>query len=104
MKRLAIAIGAASMAVFLCMPAAAHDLPCGKREKIIAQLQQKYGEVVIFRGIVEGAMAELWYSPRKQTWTVVVSRANGTACLMVGGDNAMLINPAPQSGSDDDGV
>ena len=97
----ALAMTAAFMAVFLCLPADAHDVPCGKREKIIAQLQERYGETVIMRGIVEGAMMELWYAPKKLTWTVVVSRANGTACLLVGGDNAMLINPAPLSGSDD---
>ena len=105
MKRLTIALAAAFMAAFLCLPAAdAHEIPCSPREKIVSQLQNKYREAVIMRGIVSGAMMELWYSPSKQTWTVVVTRPDSTACLLLGGDNAMLINPAPLSGSDDDGV
>lgn len=101
MKRLTLALAAASMAVFLCLPADAHEIPCSPREKIVSQLQNKYREAVIMRGIVSGSMMELWYSPSKQTWTVVVTRPDSTACLLLGGDNAMLINPAPRSGSDD---
>tara|TARA_R110002020_G_scaffold304065_1_gene519825 strand:- start:1506 stop:1823 length:318 start_codon:yes stop_codon:yes gene_type:complete len=98
----ALAMTAAFMAVFLCLPAVAHDLPCGPREKITKQLRERYGEVVIMRGIVDGAMMELYYAPTKNhTWTVVVSRANGVACLLVGGDNAQLISPseAPPEGN-----
>ena len=104
MTRLTLAAAAALVAVFLCAQAVAHDIPCGPRAKIIAQLQERYGEVVIMRGIADGAMMELFYSPQRQTWTVVVSRANGTACLLVGGDNAMLINPAPLTNRPDDGA
>jgi|TARA_R100000315_G_C5229016_1_gene139958 hypothetical protein len=98
----ALAMTAACMAAFLCAPVAAHDLPCGPREKITKQLRERYGEVVIMRGIVDGAMMELYYAPTKNhTWTVVVSRANGVACLLVGGDNAQLISPseAPPEGN-----
>ena len=101
MTRLTLAAAAALVAVFLCAQAVAHDIPCSPREMVVQQLQKKYREAVIMRGIVSGSMMELWYSPKKQTWTVVVTRPDSTACLILGGDNAMLINPAESSEPDD---
>lgn len=97
----ALAITAACMAAFLCAPAWTHEIPCSQREKIVSQLQNKYREAVIMRGIVSGSMMELFYSPSRRSWTVLVTRPDGTSCLILGGENAQLISPseAPPEGN-----
>ena len=98
----ALAMTAALVAAFLyAAHATAQTVACSPRSQLVERLQTKFGEVVIFRGTVGQAMAELWYSPTKFTWTVSVTKTNGAMCLVMAGENAQLISPseAPPKGN-----
>jgi len=61
---------------------------CAKRDSMITQLKKKFGESE--RGIgVSGteAVIEIWSSEETGTWTIVMTRPNGIACVMAAGDS-----------------
>lgn len=61
---------------------------CGERDRIVASLQQKHGETVTGVGLAGGAaVIELWSSPETGSWTLLMTRPDGRACLMAAGQS-----------------
>lgn len=71
----------------LAPPLAAAQAVCAPRESVVAQLQEKYGEVRRGAGLQDGAaVIELWSSPRTGSWTIIMSRPSGVSCVMAAGE------------------
>lgn len=61
---------------------------CAERESMISQLKKQFGESE--RGVgLSGAEAlvEIWSSEKTGTWTIVMTRPNGIACVMASGQS-----------------
>ena len=95
MTRLAAAT-AAFMAAFLIPAAAAQRVPCAPRADVMARLAAEYSERVIFRGIAQNVMMELFWSPTRRSFTVAITRPDRMTCLIMGGESGELV-PLPGS-------
>ena len=97
MTRFAIAITAAVMAVFLCVPAAAQNV-CGPYSAMTARLMEKHSEVILGRGIdAAGRMLEIWGGD--DGWTILLVRPEDMmSCLMLigqKGTQGQAVEPKP---------
>jgi hypothetical protein len=89
MKRTSIL---AAAAISFAATANAQGITCGDRNQIIEQLEKTFQEVPITRGLQgNNALYETWANTNKGTWTILLSRPDGTACVMATG-NHILIN------------
>jgi hypothetical protein len=61
--------------------------PCAPRERIVAQLEKKYGETRRGVGLQnKGSVTEIYASEKTGTWTIVVTKPDGTACAVAAGE------------------
>ncbi|MFZ5964026.1 hypothetical protein ACOXXX_13835 [Thalassococcus sp. BH17M4-6] len=59
---------------------------CAPRESVVERLAAKYGETRQSIGLgANNAVVEVFASAETGTWTIVVTTANGTACLIASG-------------------
>ena len=88
MTRFAIAIAAAIMAVFLCVPAAAQNV-CGPRNDIVKRLWERWGEAQTALGLInDGRMMEVFVSAdEERSWTIIISDPSGRSCAASAGKN-----------------
>lgn len=80
----ALVFGAAAIA-----PPAVHAQGnCGPRELITERLQSKFSERLSGGGLQnENQVLEIWTSDTTGSFTVIVSRADGTSCIVASGQN-----------------
>jgi hypothetical protein len=84
MKTIISLTAAATLAATL--PAAAQGLSCGQRDEIVATLIDVYGENFSGGGLQDdSAVYEVWTSEENGTWTILLTRPNGTSCVMAAG-------------------
>jgi len=82
-----------SMAIVLVSSAAAAEVPCGKRDKIVDWLETKYHEEPVATGISsKGALIEVLSSEDGDTWTILLTAPNGTSCVV---DTGQAWQPKP---------
>ena len=89
-----IAAAAALGAAFLMLAdgASARGV-CGPHDAIVEQLQVKYGEERTGVGLGgPDALVELYVS-QGGTWTMIVTRASGLACLAASGEDWRVFDP-----------
>ena len=68
-------------------PLANAQMVCGTRDKIIAQLEKKYGETRRSLGLQQGrGVVEVYASEETGSWTILVTDARGKSCLMAAGE------------------
>lgn len=61
---------------------------CGPREAIVANLEKKHAERRQARGLAgTSALLEIWASPDRGSWTVLITRPDGVACVLAVGDH-----------------
>lgn len=61
---------------------------CAPRDKLIERLATGYGEALAAGGLQsEQRMIEVYAAPDTGTWTVLMTQANGVACIMASGTN-----------------
>ncbi len=71
------------------------EAACAPRDAMIEHLKEKYGERVIRRGFIdETQLMEMFATPGDVTWSLVIVRADGSACVLASGKN--LENVAPK--------
>jgi len=78
-------------------------MPCGDPAKIIGHLVGKYGERPVGAGIMSGTDPMMIYAnPKTGTFSIVVRRSNGMACLVMGGTGYAVLDPGkePTGGQD----
>ncbi len=81
----ALVFGAAAIAP----PALAQNvIPCGLHDLIAAQLITEYNETRIGAGLQNPqTLMEIWTSAETGSWTVLIIRPNGVACVVASGGN-----------------
>jgi hypothetical protein len=59
---------------------------CGPRTQLLDQIAKKYKEAPVAIGLANsGALVEVLTSNDGATWTILVSRPDGTSCLVAAG-------------------
>lgn len=60
---------------------------CAPRADIVSQLEKKYGETRRAAGLQNrGSVTEVFASQQTGTWTIIVTRPDGTACAVAAGE------------------
>lgn len=68
-------------------PAAAQQMMCGDRGKVVASLEKGYSEAPSSMGLASnGAVIEIFTSA-KGTFTIVMTQPSGLSCLMAAGES-----------------
>jgi hypothetical protein len=82
----------AALLACLAGPAAAACLPAPEMRAI---LSERFGERPVMRGLSGAAVVEVWVGP-SGTWTVLVLRPDGAACILADGTAAEAVRPPGQ--------
>ena len=69
---------------------------CIERDKIAAELRQKYNESVIVRAMMDMAMIEVFASPQGETWTIVVTLPDCLTLPLAAGTDWQELIPQPE--------
>ena len=59
---------------------------CGDRAVLLSKLSEQYQEVPVGIGVANGNLVELLTSRNGETFSIVVTKANGISCLIAAGD------------------
>ena len=89
-----VAAGAVAFVLALCSaaPAFSQAMVCGAKDKVEARLQAGYSEVPVAEGLAPAGVIQVWAS-EAGTFTVVLVRTDGLACLLAVGDSFDLLTP-----------
>lgn len=95
MRTLMALILAASAAT----PVLAETQNCAARDKITQRLETGYGEKFAGGGLRNSeSIYEVWMSDDSGTWTILMTRPDGTACVMAAGTNWREALPTAAAG------
>lgn len=72
--------------------------PCGPVHDVLEKLQKQFGETVTAGGIVGQEFMEILTNSRTGSFTILMRRLDGTACLVAGGEGFALADPAKMKG------
>lgn len=62
------------------------NMLCAERDRVLAQLTDRYGEQVQGMGLApNNRIMEFFVSEETGSWTITVTTADGTTCLMAAG-------------------
>ena len=95
-----LSFGFAALA-FLATAARSEGAQCAARDAVVERLASGYGETRRSVGLAGNAVMEVYASDDTGTWTVLVTMANGMACLVASGDNYQAVTDAPPKPGDD---
>lgn len=85
MSHIALSFGFAAL-LLLPRPSLAQSAQCAPRENLIAYLTEKYGETRQGMGLAgPDTMMEVFASPVSGTWTITMTMADGTMCMVASG-------------------
>ncbi len=72
------------------------NMLCGERAVIVTALTDRYGEQVRGMGLAnQDRIMEVYVSEETGTWTITVTSADGTTCLMAAGQHFAQMVPQP---------
>ena len=86
MLRLILVIGVMTLAVVTTSTPSMAQLMCGKRIEVVNNLRTNYQETVTNIGLVNNGLVLEVLSSKSGTWTILVTKPNGVACVMATGD------------------
>ena len=70
----------------IAAPARAESANCAPRDVVVDRLNMTYGEVFQGGGLQnDEAVFEVWISEADRTWTILMTRTDGMACIMAAG-------------------
>ena len=65
-----------------------HSMICGQRDQVVNTLATRYGESVRSIGLApSNRIVEVFASDETGSWTITVTSADGTTCLMASGQH-----------------
>ena len=74
---------------------------CAERALVVQRLAERYGETLRSQGLQQNAgLVEIYSSETTGTWTILMTRPDGTSCLLAAGQLWEHNVPAPKPGSD----
>ena len=88
-RRFGDACGALLLTAAVSIPTVAAAAPpaCGPRTELVKQLANKYREAPVAVGLANsGTLVEVLTSDSGSTWTILLSRPDGTSCLVAAGE------------------
>ena len=63
-------------------------VPCTKRADVVSHLANKYSEKPVAIGLANnGGVIEVLSSGSGESWTIIITMPNGTACMIAAGEN-----------------
>lgn len=71
---------------------------CAPRDVVIKDLTEKYREKPVAMGFVNDKIIMEAYLSKQQTWTILLTRADGMTCLVASGEAWEFTTDAFQSG------
>jgi hypothetical protein len=80
----------AALAVSLCASASsalAVEVQCAKHKQMVGLLSKKYSENPVAMGTVNADRYMQIFVSNEGTWTVLVTKTNGEACIVAAGNN-----------------
>ena len=87
-------LGAAICATLIPITAQA-QANCGARDSVVAKLASGYGESFAGGGFQSSTrIIEVWMSQEKGTWTILVTRPDGSTCVLAAGTDWREALPA----------
>ena len=82
--------GAAALSALMCVcgsNASAVEIQCASHKQMVGLLSKKYSENPVAMGTVNtDRYMQIFVSP-KGTWTVLVTKTDGEACIVAAGNN-----------------
>lgn len=85
---LKVLTGLTLLAVALPATLNAQSRNCANRDIVVEKLSSKYGEAFTGGGLQnQSHLFEVWMSEEKGTWTILMTRADGSTCIMASGTN-----------------
>lgn len=85
---IALVAGAAALTLSVSVNAADAAPSCARRPAVVDGLKRNFAEVPVAVGLQsDGSMMEVFASPKTGSWTIVVTRPNGTSCAVADGEN-----------------
>jgi len=77
----------AILLAFAALPAAAQQQTCGPAAQVMHRLADQYGETLQSEGYSSDAgIMQVYAAPEgERTWTIIVLRPDGSACLVAAG-------------------
>jgi hypothetical protein len=78
-----VALWAIVILALLSLPSWAQT--CAPRDQVIAKLAGTYGEEQSYVAMSEGGLVEMYVSPTTGTWTFLLAKPDGSACLIASG-------------------
>ena len=73
--------------------------PCGPADKLQEQLEKQYGETIVGGGFVNNDIIIITTNPKSHSFTIMMRRPDGIACLLIGGKGFAMADPAGMKGS-----
>lgn len=97
MKRIALCTWIL-LAVLTALPVNAQNrglqMLCAERNIIVGELTNRYGEQVHGMGLAhQNRIVEVYVSAETGSWTITVTSADGTTCLMAAGQHFAQMRP-----------
>ena len=91
MHRLAITatvLAGVAMAHTATAQTAGQQPACTKRGDVVDHLSKKYSEAPVAMGLANnGGVIEVLSSKTGDSWTIIITMPNGTACMIAAGEN-----------------
>jgi len=87
----ALVFGMAALA-----PPAGAQVACADRDFVVARLAEYYGEKLDALGLrTDRELIEIWSSDQAGTWTILMTRSDGTSCVVASGTGwtSKFLNP-----------
>ena len=83
-----VSLGLASALVFAFSPRAeAVQVQCAKHQQLVGMLSKKYSESPVAMGTVSEERYMQLFISRSGSWTILVTRTDGQACIVAAGQN-----------------
>ena len=89
----------AALAAAAAAPAQAQSRNCGPHGAVTAHLAERFSESRQMIGLgANNQIVEVYASPESGSWTILVSRPDGLACIVAAGENfEMTQDPLPNT-------
>lgn len=77
---------ALALGIMISTPAAAQQQTCADRSIITRSLQENYGEEFAGGGLRNStSIYEVWENEETGTWTILMTKPDGSSCVMAAG-------------------
>ncbi len=72
---------------------------CADRDRILDRLARSYSEQRTALGVAPGGVIELLTRADGRTWTIILSRPDGSACVLATGEDWQRVKPRKGEGT-----